>query len=90
MLLLQSAGRREKEAAAEEATFRLSQIRAGGMAPLGKGDILEATVNAARCVLTVARGSANLKGGFTKTIKDGMPVVLAAVRELESFRPYGW
>ena len=34
--------------------------------------------------LTVDRGSANLKGGYAKTIKNGMSVVLAAVRELEA------
>ena len=84
LLLLQSAERREKEAAAEEATFRFPQIRAGGMARLSKGDILEAAMNAARCVPSVARGSANLKGNYAKTIKDGMSVVLAAVRELEA------
>ena len=61
------------------------------MALLGKGNNLEAAENAARCILTVTRGSANLKGSCAKTIKNGMPVVLAAVRKLEAraFDPTG-
>ena len=79
---LEERGRAEKEAAAEEAVLRLPVIRKGGLARLEGGEITDATVNAARCVLAAFRGSSNLKGGHVKIMKDVVAFVMAAVREL--------
>ena len=54
--------------------FRLPVIRKGGLARLESGEITDAAVNAARCVLSAVRGSSNLK--------DGVAFVMATVREL--------
>ena len=84
MSLLRAAGQEEKEAAAEEAAFRLPVIRRGGLARLDGKDVLESAVNAARCALTAVRGSSNLKGSHSKTIKEGITLLLAATQELAS------
>ena len=84
MPLLRAAGQEEKKAAAEKAAFKLPVIRRGGLARLDGEDILEAAVNAARCALTAVRRSSNLKGSHSKTIKEGITLLLVAAQELAS------